>query len=198
MLIFLHTSPNHINTFNTLLAHMAPEIPARHIVDESLLHMARVKGLNKEIQQRVDAAILSAVRWSSDVVLCTCSTIGTYAEGANRLIDNPILRVDRAMAEQAVLSGSPMVIVATLASTLAPTKALIVDAALTAQKTVGIIEMLVERAWPKFEQGDQTGYFECIADTLYVAASIGRIIVLAQASMAGAVDLCPDITVPIL
>ena len=102
------------------------------------------------------------------------------------------------MAEQAVVCGSPMVIVATLASTLAPTKELIVDAALTAHKTIGIIEMLVERAWPKFEQGDETGYFECIAETLYVAASIGKVVVLAQASMAGAVDLCPDITVPIL
>ena len=37
---FLHTSPVHIKTFNALVDKLAPDIPVRHIVDESLLQEA--------------------------------------------------------------------------------------------------------------------------------------------------------------
>ncbi len=36
-LSFLHTSPVHVQTFRALLADLAPDILARHVVDEDLL-----------------------------------------------------------------------------------------------------------------------------------------------------------------
>ncbi len=43
-LLFLHTSSLHIQTFNALLAELAPDIPVRHVVDESLLSEACASG----------------------------------------------------------------------------------------------------------------------------------------------------------
>jgi hypothetical protein len=132
------------------------------------------------------------------VVLCTCSTIGGAAEQVRHPSAGPVQRVDRAMAERAVAIGSKIVVVAALASTLAPTRDLILDVARQAGKSVTITEVLCEGAWGKFEGGDQAGYWQAVADCLRHHVDTGDVIVLAQASMAGAADLCADLSAPIL
>ena len=64
--------------------------------------------------------------------------------------------------------------------------------------TLSLIEVLCESAWEKFAQGDQNGYLQEIAEQLFRAAPSGEVIVLAQASMAGATTFCPNLTIPIL
>ena len=50
----------------------------------------------------------------------------------------------------------------------------------------------------RLEEGDDKGYFSEIASKLNERASEGDVIVLAQASMAGAAKLCREISIPIL
>jgi hypothetical protein len=132
------------------------------------------------------------------VVLCTCSTIGGCAEELGRTADAPVLRVDRAMAERAIALGPRILVAAALASTLKPTRALLLDAAARAGKAVQLSELLCDAAWERFERGDQPGYLAAIAERLRAAAVSADAIVLAQASMAGAADLCADLPIPIL
>jgi hypothetical protein len=102
------------------------------------------------------------------------------------------------MAERAVALGRHIVVAAALASTLAPTTDLIRDVAQHAGTDVQISEVLCESAWPKFEQGDLAGYAQEIAACLHTSALAGDVIVLAQASMAPAAELCAVLGVPIL
>jgi len=198
-LIFLHTAPANVDTFDTLAKELAPDIPRRHVVDESLLQEALQLGeITPQLAKRVSDTIVEAAEGGARVVLCTCSTIGGCAEDANKLTGSTVIRVDRPMAEQAVSMGSRIIVAATAASTIAPTRALILDEAHKAKKAVEIVELFCESAWPKFEQGDQTGYLQEIADCLRQAATDGEVVVLAQASMAGAAKLLPDFPVPIL
>ena len=60
-LAFLHTSPVHIATFDRLLAEIDPDIPARHVVDESLLRDARAHGITAELERRVAQALRDAI-----------------------------------------------------------------------------------------------------------------------------------------
>jgi hypothetical protein len=196
-LTFVHTMPMHIATFDQLLAEAAPDIPAHHIVDESLLNDARAQGLTPDITQRIEATMHNAFDQGAAVVLCTCSTIGGRAEAAGQP-DMPVLRVDRAMAERAVALGSRIVLVAALRSTLEPTRALLNDAAQRAGKAISMVDVVCDAAWPRFEQGDHAGYIAEIVACLRNAADQGDVIVLAQASMAGAAALCADLPVPIL
>ena len=53
-------------------------------------------------------------------------------------------------------------------------------------------------AWEKFEAGDWAGYYHTIAEALQAHADCGDVIVLAQASMAPAASLCPQMAIPIL
>lgn len=198
-LTFLHTSPVHIPTFDRLLAELAPDIAVRHIVDESLLQEARAAGtITPQLKQKVTDTIFGAIAQNARILLCTCSTIGGCAEEIGRQTTTPILRVDRPMAERAVRLGSHILLAATTASTLAPTRALIFDAAQHLDKTVQVIDVLCESAWTKFERGDQEGYLQEIANQLRHVAPSGDVIVLAQASMAQAAMLCLDLSIPML
>lgn len=179
LLVFLHTSPVHIDTFNTLLRELAPGLSVQHIVDEAILREARDAGRLTEAMQAQVQVQVNALR-DAPVILCTCSTIGGCAEAAAP----NVIRVDRPMAARAVQLGRRIIVAATLASTLQPTKDLILDEARKQGKPVELIEVLCEGAWAKFEAGDRAGYSETIAKRLREVAPSGDVIVLAQASMA--------------
>jgi hypothetical protein len=167
-------------------------------VDETILPYAREHGVNAQLQQHVTDTILGAINEGSEVVLCTCSTIGGCAEAVQAQTEKVVQRVDRTMAEKAVNIGSRVIVAATLATTLPPTCDLVRDAAAKAGKDIELIEALCATAWPKFEAGDRDGYFAEIAAALRNLASQGDVVVLAQASMAGAAALCADLPIAVL
>ena len=198
-LVFFHTSPAHVATFDTLLAAVAPDVTARHLVDEGVLRQARDGGrLTAEMQAQVSRDIHELVGDGASVILCTCSTIGGCAESFTGTQGSTILRVDRPMARRAVELGRRIILAATLASTIQPTAELIRDEVARAGKEVEIIEVLCDGAWAKFEQGDRDGYFAAIADALREPAKRADVVVLAQASMAGVEAIAADIDIPIL
>lgn len=193
-LALLHTSPVHVAAFAALAAELAPGAHIRHVVDEDLLADARAGGLTPELAARVAERLREAGE-GADAVLCTCSTIGGLAEAAD-LGGTPVLRVDRAMAEAAVAGGPRVAVVAALASTLAPTRALIEGAA--AGRPLAISEHHCADAWPHFEAGDTAAYLAAVAGCARAAAPGADVVVLAQASMAGAAALLADLPVPVL
>ena len=198
MLALLHTSPIHVTTFDALIKEFAPHIPVKHFVEESLLQETIDTGdMTPALAQRIKHTVHAAQTEGATVVLCTCSTIGSCAE-TTQLENGAVIRVDRPMAEKAVETGSRIIVAATLQSTLEPTTDLILEAAQQAGREVQIIELLCASAWAKFKQGDQQGYLTDIAHHLHQAAPQGDVIVLAQASMTGAADLCPNLSIPVL
>ena len=197
-LALLHTSPVHIDTFNRLMEEASLKLPVRHIVEEQFLTEARDNGITQNLDERIRDCILSAIDKGATVILCTCSTIGASAEKVNNLTDGVIVRIDRPMAEKAVEIGSRIIVAAALESTIAPTRDLILETAKTRRKHVELIEVFCDNAWSRFEEGDLKEYFSEIARNIKDKASEGDVIVLAQASMAGAANLCPEISVPIL
>ncbi len=197
-LVLLHTAPANVATFSALLQEMAPEIPAEHVLDEQLLADARNAGtVTPELAARIEERLLAADD-DAGLILCTCSTIGGAAEAVTHPVAGPVLRVDRAMAEEAVARGQRILVAAALASTLTPTRALIEEVAAQVGKAVVIDELLCQGAWERFEAGDQAGYWRAVADCLRTHAAAADVIVLAQASMAGATSYCADLAVPIL
>ena len=95
------------------------------------------------------------------------------------------------------MSPTVIVVTTTLQSITTPTISLLSDEVRKANKTVEVIDWLCESTWAEFEAGDQQGYLEEVAASSPTTASRGDIIVLAQASMAGADALCPDLFVPV-
>lgn len=199
-LAFLHTSPVHVQTFTNLLAELAPDIPARHVVNEDLLSEAcRAGKITPALYKRVEETLLTAVtEQDAAVVVCTCSSIGSVAEEVNARTHATLMRIDHPMAAEAVKSGSRIIVAATLPATMIPTRELILSEAREAGQEVQIIELLCDSAWRQFEQGKHEAYLREIAHNLQSASTQGDVIVLAQASMARAVELCSDLRLPVL
>lgn len=195
-LVFLHTAGVHVQAFDELLRDINPAQRARHVVREDLLALARAHGANSA---KLHRAMQEAVEdiGAGAVVLCTCSTVGGVAESAGATAGVPVQRVDRAMAERAVRTGPNILVAAALESTLAPTESLLVECAGRIDVECRLTRLVVEDAWPLFEQGDFEGYLNCIAAALR-SAPPSDVIVLAQASMAGAAERCSGLETPIL
>lgn len=199
-LLFLHTSPVHIATFERLVAEYTAEpanVTIEHMVDESLLQEAREQGgVTPALRARIERYVDEGVERGASVIVCTCSTIGAGVEEYSDQVT--VMRVDRAMAEEAVRQGERILLVAALESTLAPTRELLLDAARRAGKAIDIVELLCREAWAHFERGDQQAYLDEIATQLRAHAHEADVVVLSQASMAGVSDLCPDLGLPML
>jgi len=196
---FLHTSPRHVPTFDSLLKAADPDVQVDHLVAEPLLDDARRHGVDHPaLIRRVHEAMSEAAARGASVVACTCSTIGGIAEHAPAPPGLTFTRIDRAMADRAVALGPRILIVAALASTLQPTARLIDESAAAAHAQVTLHTLCVDDAWPHFERDDHAAYIDALAAAVRAAPRRFDVVVLAQASMADAADALRDLGVPVL
>lgn len=196
---FLHTSAVHVETFEALVAGLMPDAKVDHVVREDLLNDARALGPDHaDVSRRITQAMTTAAAHGASVVVCTCSTIGDVAERARMASGVRVMRIDRPMANAAVVAGPRVLVAAALQSTLEPTAELIRDSARRAGKQVFIESRWMSQAWSHFEAGDQQAYIQCIADDIRACLRGTDVVVLAQASMAGAASLLSDVGVPVL
>ncbi len=193
---FLHTAKVHVEAFGKLVRELEPNLLVRHVVDESLLEDARKHGITPELEKRIHQAMHDANSTGAMVVVCTCSTIGGVAESSGQGFIS--MRIDRAMADEAVSTGKRILVVAALESTLASTKELLEDSAKNLAKTPVVQILHIKDAWKYFETGDHAAYLQTIAQSLLEHWKDFDVIVLAQASMAKAAELCQEIKIPIL
>jgi Asp/Glu/hydantoin racemase len=186
MLSFLHTAESNVATVRALMAELAPEIPTRHLLASELLAEAVKAGTVTDQVAADTRAKLAEAATDASVVVCTCSTIGAVAEAADGSLPAPVKRIDRAMAEAAVAAGRRILVAACLPTTIGPTTDLIAKVAHESGRPADISVVLVEGAWPKFLAGDTAGYNAAVIDRLSAEKGRADVVVLAQASMAGA------------
>ncbi|MGW7329097.1 arylsulfatase [Streptomyces sp. NPDC054840] len=186
-LLLLHTSAVHVPVFDALRDRNHPAAVLRHRVVPELLDRARAEG-----PESVAPALRGLLAEEAGLpVLVTCSTIGATAESLAPALGAAVLRVDRPMAAAAVRLGERIAVLAALESTLAPTGELLAEEA--GERPVSIRTHLVAGAWDRFEAGDTAGYLSRVAETADSVTG-ADVIVLAQASMAGAADLATSPT----
>jgi hypothetical protein len=108
------------------------------------------------------------------------------------------MRVDRPMADLVVRKGKRILVVAALESTLGPTRELLASSARVANVDVQQADLLVRSAWAHFERGDRGPYVEAVAEAIRAGRGNCDVVVLAQASMSPAAELCTDLGVYVL
>lgn len=185
----LHTAEGNIAVFETAARQI--DLTAgvlSHQVRSDLLEAAeRAGGLTSDIVAAT-ASILRELGQGADAVILTCSTLGPSVDGLERIMTAPALRVDAALAAQAIAIGGKVVALCAVETTLEPTTQLFAEAARSSRTPYEV--RLVPGAWALFKAGDRDGYLSAIADAADTAYRDGAsIVALAQASMAGAADL---------
>jgi hypothetical protein len=183
----LHTADSNIAVFETAAGQRG--LTLTHKVRSDLLADAmQAGGLNADIAARTTDALL-ALTAQADAVLLTCSTLGPVAETIAGRTSIPVLRVDAALARQAVSGGGRVAVLCAVETTLQPTGMLFEKAARQTQATIDM--RLVPGAWSAFLAGHTEQYLAMIAAAADQAFDEGiDVVALAQASMAGAAALC--------
>lgn len=171
------------------------------MVDESLIKNTIKAGrLEPPVIRRVARHIESAHDAGADVVLVTCSSIGPAVTIAQQLFEFPVLRIDEAMAENAVRIAKRIGVLATLRTTLEPTLALIRHTAVAGGHTVEVDAQLCEGAFEAVVRGDTEAHDRMVREGLAALLQRVDVVVLAQASMVRVLSqLAPEmLTKPIL
>ena len=197
----IHNSPVLAPIFNEIAARLMPDVRILHFVDESTIKNTIAAGkLEKPTMRRVIQMVGSTFDAGCDLALVTCSSIGPAVDMAAELYDQPVLRVDRPMAEKAVASGPRIGVIATLSTTLKPTADLIRRVAAEQGKAVEIVEHVCAGAFDAVMAGDGATHDRIVGEALTGAMSGVDVIVLAQASMARVVASLPEgaVAAPVL
>jgi Asp/Glu/hydantoin racemase len=197
----IHTSATLVPVFQQLCAEHLPGVQVFNIVDDSLVKTITRDGeLTPAVARRVVNYVTSAEAGGADYVLVTCSSIGAAVEAAAGLSGVPVLRVDQPMADQAVQTGRRIGVIATLPTTLGPTRDLVQRRADRAGREIELTAVLCEGAFEALMSGDAARHDTLVAAALRQLATQVDVVVLAQASMARVVETltAADRPVPIL
>lgn len=168
----LHTAESNIAVFEkALVATGLLGVELFHTVRPDLLADAELDGgLTPAIAQRT-MAVLRELSENADAVLLTCSTLGPSADELAEKSEKPVLRVDAALASEAVRDGGNVVALCAVETTVAPTRDLFERVAGVTGATVDV--QVVHGAWDVFKSGDNQTYLRMIADAANTALQNG-------------------------
>lgn len=183
----IHTTPATISGLNTLIKDVIGEVEVINFLDDSILGDMREKHEVEFVRERWISYAKVLEQLGVDAVLSACSTVGAFAEEADRMLRIPVYRIDEAMCEEAVKRGTKISIFATLQSTLEPTQDLVRRKAESLGKDVTIHTVVVEGAYAALMEGRKEIHDEKIREAVESGLEQSDVVVLAQASMASAI-----------
>jgi len=178
---------------------LLPGVETTVITDELLLKRTVRDGAVDDVTRlRLREHVEDLAGFGVDAVLVTCSSVGGVVDELGRGAAIPVLRVDRAMAEEAVRIGRRVGVLATLPTTLTPTTELVESVAREAGHDVTVVARLCAGAFEALGRGDVALHDRIVADELDKLAQDVDVVVLAQASMARIAAGRPAGGVPVL
>ncbi|MBM7551544.1 aspartate/glutamate racemase family protein [Thalassobacillus pellis] len=188
----LHTTPVTVEPLKKLAAEKLPGFKVHNFVDDSILpQLIETEGDISKVRNRLVQYAAFAEETGADVILNACSSVGEVVQEMKEKVSIPVVRIDEAMAEEAIRSGSKIGVVATLFTTLAPTKRLLEEKAQELGKNIELHEKLADEAYQRLTEGDKEGHDRVLAEVLSQFAEEVDVVVLAQASMAKVVETLP-------
>lgn len=196
----IHTSFVSVNDLKRLFGELVPEVEMINIVDDSLLpEVIAAGGLTAGVIRRVCCYALQAEAMGADLVFNQCSSVGEAADVAGRLLRIPYLKVDEAMAEEAVLTGGKISVIATLPTTLGPSTGLVRRTAERLDKKADVRPCLCEGAFDVLvKEGDKEKHNRMVLEKIEEEAESADVIVLAQGSMITLLPYLEKVKVPVL
>jgi Asp/Glu/hydantoin racemase len=196
----IHTSFVSVEDLKKLFSEIIPEANLYNIVDDSLLSEVIQHGYaTPQVIKRVCDYYINASSLGVDAIFNQCSSVGEAADIASKLISVPVLKVDEAMAEEAVRLGRKIAVIATVASTMGPSTRLVQRKAAEAGKTVEIVECLVDGALKiLMEEGDRARHNRLIKERMLALQDEVDVFVLAQGSMVVLLPELSDVRKPVL
>ncbi|GMM97792.1 aspartate/glutamate racemase family protein [Microbacterium luteum] len=194
---FLHTGAVVIAPVAELAREFLPGVDTVNYLDDRIVADLRDESRAAGVAARVAELVRAAKTAGADAVMLTCSSISQLAVTTADEVGIPVLRIDEAMADEAVATGDRIAVLATLPTTLEPTLALIGERAALAGARPTVVSEVIDGAFAAVSGGDRASHDRLVADAITRVAADADVVVLAQASMASAADAA-HVDVPVL
>lgn len=184
-LIYTSTTPELVSLVEEeVKKQIGEEAELYSLQDPSILAETREAGyVTPGAAARLIAMYMKAVCEGCDAMLNLCSSVGEAADSvqtAAAYVGVPIVRVDEEMCREAVRRGKRIGVMATLSTTLEPTKNTIRRMSRECGRAVELVDCLVEGAFGL----DQEEFKQRMAESAGTIADSVDVIVFAQGSMA--------------
>lgn len=184
-LIYTSTTPELIELVEReVKQQLGDDVELYSLQDPSILAEVREAGyVTAAPAARLISMYMQAVQAGCDAMLNLCSSVGEVADSVQdvaKYIGVPIVRVDEEMCREAVRRGKRIGVMATLSTTLEPTKGTIRRMARECGKAVELVDCLVDGAFGL----DQDQFKARMAEMAATIADRVDVIVFAQGSMA--------------
>lgn len=184
-IVAVHTAMALVEPLNQLFKEHLPEVKLNHIVDDSLIQEVIANNtVTPAVRRRLLAYYQTAAESGAQFIFNCCSSVGDVAEMGRLIAPIPVFRIDYPMAVQAVTMGKRIGVIATLPTTLAPTKRLLLRLAEETGKDLILVDGLAEGAFQAAQAGDANKHDQLILEAAQRIASQVDLLVLAQGSMA--------------
>ena len=184
-LVYTSTTPELIELVEKEVGEVLPkETEVISYQDPSILAEVRDAGyVTAPPAARLVGMYMEAVCAGAEAILNLCSSVGEVADAAQdiaRYTGIPIVRVDEEMCREAVRQGKRIGVMATLPTTLNPTKNTILRVAREMNKHVELVDALVDGAFGL----DQDQFKALMSEYAEKIADQVDVILFAQGSMA--------------
>lgn len=193
----LHTGAVVISPIMELVKRELADVTAINYLDDRIVADLSDADRAPSVPVRIADLAKAAAEAGAEAILLTCSSISELAEATSLAVGVPILRIDEAMADEAVATGDRIAVLATLATTCAPTTRLIEERATLAGRSPQLRSIVIDGAFAAVASGDRPTHDKLVAAAIREAAADADVVVLAQASMASAADAA-GVSIPVL
>ena len=184
-LIYTSTTPELIQLLEEeVIKQLGSDVELLSLEDASILAEVREAGyVTTAPAARLIGMYMKAAEAGVDAMLNLCSSVGEVADCAQdaaRYLGVPIVRVDEEMCREAVRKGQKIAVMATLPTTLEPTKNTINRVAREMGRHVELVDVLVDGGFGL----DQEQFKALMAEYAGKVAGDVDVILFAQGSMA--------------
>lgn len=199
-IMIVETSAVSSTVLKDLIKEIIPGASVHEIIDSSLIDEVVANGsVTPHIRHRMNTYFSFAEELGADIILNQCSSVGDVAANARTKVNIPIVSIDKGMAIKAVEGGKRIGMIATVATTVEPSRNNILRTAKEMGKDITLTTYLVDGAMDLLiKTGDVETHNKMVIGTVEKAAKENDILVLAQGSMVVLEPLLTHLEVPVL
>jgi aspartate/glutamate racemase len=196
----IHSAAFTVQVVEKYIQEIIPEVTVAHLADDTIQMAnttAEIGTCPKVNYAKFVSYAHNLEEYGVDLIMLACSTFNRAVEFARPMVNTPMLQIDRPMMELAVKTGSRVGLVATLPTTVPPSRRLLEQAAAEAKKDVQIREFLCTEAFQALRAGNPQKHNELLLEGIDKLSREVDSIVLAQVSMTALEPLLTNPRVPV-
>ncbi len=195
----VHATMNSVQPILHAFHTLHPTVDLINVMDEGLIwELNETNKITQSMTRRLIDMASKAEDAGADAILLTCSSFSPYVSEFKHLFSVPVLSSDESMLEEAVKIGGKIGVIATVEKAGPTTTNLLYQTAKNRGKTIDVKAVVVKEAFQALQKANQKKHDEIIHAEIDKLVTNCDVVVLAQYSMARALESYERGSTPIL